>query len=72
MCSKKELNFKLTKLRNEINGYNTEIRFLEDILMSTYSPAENIVEELDRLKDNLYKLQGEYHDTFESVLNTNK
>ena len=54
-----DLNNKLSSARERIDAHENEIRYLEEVLVTTSGPARDICDELERNQARLQKLRNQ-------------
>ena len=54
-----DLNNKLSEARERIDAHENEIRYLEEVLVTTSGPARDICDELERNQARLQKLRNQ-------------
>lgn len=54
-----DLNNKLSAARERIDAHENEIRYLEEVLVTTSGPARDICDELERNQARLQKLRNQ-------------
>lgn len=57
----------LEDLNEKLMAYDTEIAYLEELLVGTSGPAEDTIKELDSLRAMRRQVQAEYSKAAESI-----